>query len=195
MQLILRPTSGWPFPGEAGRFHGVGRREAGQAAAMTMVLLLSCHPAVGANEARTDTAKSEQQVEAAGPSLDRSGAEDVIFQYLAQDLPFLVGLIHRDEYLAELEADPPRFDAQDHYHFNPPGGLLEFEYDGARGALIVRAAIHRYRGRQQGHGRERRISCDHGLDRQSRTLYKALVPASGWDEAMAYFCSSREAGN
>ena len=152
MQYFLRSLSGWPFPAEADRFRGAGRREAGQAAAMTIVLFLTCHPTVGANEERADTAKSEQQVEAAGPSLSRSGAEELIFQYLAQDLPFLVGLIHRDEYLAELEADPPRFDAQNHYHFNPPGGLLEFEYDGARGALIVRAAIHRYRGRQQGHG-------------------------------------------
>jgi len=152
MQLILRSPSGWPYRGEAGRIRAIGRRETGWATAMTMLLLLAGHLTVGANEARADTTKGEHSVDADSPTLDRSEAEEVIFQYLAQDLPSLVGLTHRDEYLAELEADPPRFDAQDHYHFNPPGGLLEFEYDGARGALIVRAAIHRYRGRQQGHG-------------------------------------------
>ncbi len=90
-----------------------------------------------------------ESVEAAGPALERSEAEELIYQYLAQDLPLLVGMRHRAEYRAELKADPPRFDARDRYHFNPPGGLLEFELDGERGALIVRAAIHRYRGRQQ----------------------------------------------
>lgn len=89
---------------------------------------------------------------AAAPGLSRSEAEQIIYRYLAQDVPRLVGLRHRAEYLAELEADPPRFDEHDRYHFNSPGGLLEFAYDGERGALIVRAAIHRYKGRQQGHG-------------------------------------------
>lgn len=120
--------------------------------AMTVLLAFAGFLAVGADEARAETGKDGQAVEAAGPTLERSEAEALIFQYLAQDLPLLVGMRHRAEYLAELKADPPRFDARDRYHFNPPGGMLEFEYDGERGALIVRAAIHRYRGRQQGHG-------------------------------------------
>jgi len=91
-------------------------------------------------------------VAAADPALTRNAAEKVIYEYLAQDVPRLVGMRYRREYLADLEADPPRFDEHDRYHFNPPGGILEFAYDGERGALIVRAAIHRYKGRQQGHG-------------------------------------------
>lgn len=111
--------------------------------ALTVVLLLAGHLSLGLRSARA---------EAAGPSLSRSEAEALVFEYLAQDLPLLVGMSERSEYLAELKADPPRFDAQDRYHFNPPGGIMDFEYDGERGALVVRAAIHRYRGRRQGHG-------------------------------------------
>ncbi len=125
------------------------RRELGCAAATTMLLLLAGHLAVAGTTARAETASP---VKSAGPSLSRSEAEELIYQYLAQDLPFLVGRRHRAEYLAELRADPPRFDARERFHFNPPGGMLEFEYDAERGALIVRTAIHRYRGRQQGHG-------------------------------------------
>jgi hypothetical protein len=119
---------------------------------MTILLLLAGSFALAANEARAQTAKDGIPVEAAGPSLDRREAEELIYDYLAEDLPLLVGMRQRSEYIAGLKADPPRFDAQDRYHFNPPGGLLEFEYDGERGALVVRAAIHRYRGREQGHG-------------------------------------------
>lgn len=128
MHLNLRSPSSRPH-----------HREAGRAVVMTMLVLLTGHLTRGV-------------AEAAGPPLDRSEAEGLIYRYLAQDLPRLVGMRHRTEYLAGLKADPPRFDGQGRYHFNPPGGLLEFEYDSERGALIVRTAIHRYRGRQQGHG-------------------------------------------
>jgi len=87
-----------------------------------------------------------------GNGLSRGAAESLIYEYLAQDLPRFVGMRQRTAYLAELEASPPRFDEHDRYHFNPPGGILEFEYDAEHRALIVRAAIHRYKGRQQGHG-------------------------------------------
>jgi hypothetical protein len=151
MHLILRSFSSRPHQREACGVRADGRREI-RCAAATMVLLLAGSLAVSVNEARAETARDAQPVEAAGPSLDRNEAEELIYHYLAQDLPRLVGMRDRAEYLAALKADPPRFDAQDRYHFNPPGGILEFEYDGERGALIVRAAIHRYRGRQQGHG-------------------------------------------
>ena len=152
MHLILDTPSSRSRHRKPGALHAHRRRKVGCPVAMVVLLLHAGHLAVGADEARAETAEGESAVEAAGPSLDRSAAEELIFQYLAQDLPLLVGMGHRAEYLADLKADPPRFDAQDRYHWNPPGGILEFEYDGERGALIVRAAIHRYRGRQQGHG-------------------------------------------
>jgi len=152
MDLILDSPSGSLHRREAGRFDADGRRSAGRATAMTILLLLAGHLAVGADEVRAAAEKGKNPVEAAGPSLDREGAEELVYEYLAQALPFLARLFDGGDYLADLNADPPRFDEQDRYHFNPPGGMLEFEYDGDRGALIVRAAVHRYRGRQQGHG-------------------------------------------
>lgn len=121
-------------------------------AAVVLLLAVAGCFATGAVASAALAGEDEAPPEAAGPSFTRSEAEALIYRYLAQDVPRLVGMRHRREYLAELEADPPRFDEQNRYHFNPPGGILEFEYDGERGALIVRAAIHRYRGRQQGHG-------------------------------------------
>jgi len=140
MSLVARFTSSpsvHRVPVEARADSSPGRR---CAVALALLLALAGYLAVGVD------------VAAAGPALTRSAAEKVIYEYLAQDVPRLVGMRHRQEYLAELEADPPRFDEHDRYHFNPPGGILEFAYDAERGALIVRAAIHRYKGRQQGHG-------------------------------------------
>lgn len=150
MRLVLRSSSNRPHHQEACGARADSRRAVGRAVAAS--LLLAGHLAAGATEARAETAGDDHPMGAASPVLDRSEAEELIYQYLAQDLPFLVGMLYRAEYLAELKADPPRFDAEDRYHFNPPSGILEFRYDGERGGLIVRAAIHRYRGRQQGHG-------------------------------------------
>lgn len=152
MHLIVHSPSIQSLHRRAGRACVRGRRGWRWAGVMAVLMALAVGLAVGAEKARAETGQDGGRVEAAGPRLDRREAEEIIYQYLAQDLPRLVGMRHRTEYLAELKADPPRFDAEDRYHFNPPGGALEFEYDGERGALIVRAAIHRYRGREQGHG-------------------------------------------
>jgi|GEM_PF-1529034 len=147
MQRILDSVSSRAMSRRAGACPGARPTLRWMATIVTLLALAGV-----SGEADAEAVQDDHASEAVGSALTRSEAEELIYRYLAQDVPRLVGMRRRAEYLAELEADPPRFDAEDRYHFNPPGGLLEFEYDSERGALIVRAAIHRYRGRQQGHG-------------------------------------------